>query len=360
MAEAGEDQTRPLRGSFAWPSGRNSKSINLGLQGGGAHGAFTWGVLDRILEDGRLEIDGVSGTSAGAMNGVVMAAGLVRGGPDQAREDLERFWRTVSHDTRLNPLQRSLFDVLMSHWGLGYNPALMALDMLSSISSPYQFNPMNWNPLRDLLTDLVDFDAVHACKCIRLFVSATNVHTGRARIFQGEEVSADTVMASACLPLLFQAVEVDGVPYWDGGYMGNPVLSPFFKGCQAQDVLIVQVNPIERSRTPKTAREIHDRLNEISFNAPLIRELRHAEFVNDCLRRGELGGMGYREMFLHRVGGGNELAKFGAATKLTPEWSFLQDLRDIGRRAVDAWLDENFDAIGKRSTLELPQALTDG
>ena len=339
---------------FKWPGGRGHKRINLALQGGGAHGAFTWGVIDRILEDGRLEIEAISGTSAGAMNAVVTAAGLVHGGPEGARADLEHFWRTVSHDSQMSPLQRTLADAMLSSWSLDFNPALTALDMITRVASPYQLNPLNWNPLLDLLNRAVDFDAVRACNCIQLFISATNVHTGRARIFSGHEVDARAVMASACLPHLFQAVEIDGVPYWDGGFMGNPVLSPFFKNCETNDVLLVQVNPVQRGETPKTARDIQDRINEISFNAPLIRELRHVTFINECLRRGELQGLGYREIFLHRIGGCDELVEFTASTKLNAEWAFLTHLRDIGRAAATRWLDGTYDTIGEATTIDLP------
>lgn len=343
----------PYPGSFQWPGGPGRKRINLALQGGGAHGAFTWGVIDKILEDGRLEIEAISGTSAGAMNAAVTAAGLVHGGPDRARADLEQFWRTVSNDAKLSPIQRTLVDVLLSNWSLEYNPALTAFDLLSRVASPYQLNPLNWNPLRELLERAVDFDAVRACDCIKLFVSATNVHTGRVRVFTGDQISADAIMASACLPFIFQAVEIDGVPYWDGGYMGNPVLSPFFEGCCANDVMVVQVNPIQRAETPRTAREISDRVNEISFNAPLIRELKHLEFINQCLRRGELEGLGYNEVFLHRIGGCDELIEYGASSKLNAEWHFLSRLRDVGRQAAATWLETGFAHVGERSTLRL-------
>jgi NTE family protein len=336
---------------FQWPTGSGRKRINLALQGGGAHGAFTWGVLDRILGDGRLQIAAVSGTSAGAMNGAVLAAGLSRGGPEGARAALKTFWKSVSRDAAMSPIQRTALDVMLSSWSLDHNPALTALDVMSRVFSPYQFNPLNWNPLRDLLAQSVNFDDVRACDCIDLFVTATNVHTGRARVFSGREVTVDAVMASACLPFLFQAVEIEGVPYWDGGYMGNPVLSPFFKAEEAADILVVQVNPISRENTPETAREIQDRVNEISFNAPLVRELRHAEFINERLRAGDLKGTGYREVFLHRVGGGDELQSFTASTKLNAEWAFLKHLRDIGREAATQWLERHCDDVGVRSTI---------
>lgn len=338
---------------WMWPTGPEVKRINLALQGGGSHGAFTWGVIDRLLQEPRLAIEAISGTSAGAVNAVVTAEGLQRGGPDEARRCLEAFWETISLGAAATPLQRSMFDVLMSHWSLDANPMLAMFEMMSRVVSPYQFNPLNLNPLRDLVAKHVNFDDVQHCACTEIYISATNVHTGRVKVFTGEEITADAVMASACLPYIFQAVEVDGVPYWDGGFMGNPVLFPFLEGSISRDIVIVQVNPIAREKTPVTAREIADRVNEISFNAPLIKELRHFDFINRAIRRGDLAGIGYTETYLHRIGGGDEIAHYPASTKLNAEWKFLKQLRDIGQTAADAWLSENFDRLGKESTMQL-------
>lgn len=336
---------------WQWPVGPDTKRINLALQGGGSHGAFTWGVLDRLLQEPNLAIEAVSGTSAGAVNAVVMAEGLHQGGPETARKSLRAFWENISVGARTSPIQRTMFDILMSHWSMDANPMLAMFEMMSRVVSPYQFNPLNLNPLRDLLAERVQFTDVQRCSCTELYISATNVHTGRVKVFTGEEISADAVMASACLPYIFQAVEIGGVPYWDGGFMGNPVLFPFLDCSVSPDVVIVQVNPIARETTPVTAREIGDRVNEISFNAPLIKELRHMDFINRAIRRGDLKGLGYRETYLHRIGG-TEISRYPASTKLNAEWSFLEQLRDIGIATADQWLKENFDALGKRSTLE--------
>jgi NTE family protein len=327
------------------------KRINVALQGGGSHGAYTWGVLDRLLEDERIEIEAISGTSAGAMNAVVMAEGLAEGGRSKAREQLAEFWEAVSVEARSSPIHRSVFDVLSSSWSLDFNPALAMMDMMTRVVSPYQFNPLNINPLKQMLLREVDFDRVQRCRKMRLFISATNVFTGQARVFTGRDVTVEAVLASACLPFMFQAVEIEGEPYWDGGYTGNPVLSPFFESCVSQDVLLVQINPIERRTVPTSAREIMDRVSEVSFNAPLLRELAHIEFINDCLRRGELFGRGYREVFLHRIGGDNELAGFSASSKMNAEWDFLQMLRDLGRAAAGDWLAANYDKLGQVSTM---------
>jgi NTE family protein len=333
------------------------KRINVALQGGGSHGAYTWGVLDRLLEDERIEIEAISGTSAGAMNAVVMAEGLVEGGRGKAREQLAEFWEAVSVEARSSPIHRSVFDVLSSSWSLDFNPALAMMDMVTRVVSPYQFNPLNINPLKQMLLREVDFDRVQRCRKMRLFISATNVFTGQARVFTGRDVTVETVLASACLPFMFQAVEIEGEPYWDGGYTGNPVLSPFFESCVSQDVLLVQINPIERRSVPTSAREIMDRVSEVSFNAPLLRELAHIEFINDCLRRGELFGRGYREVFLHRIGGGNELSEFSASSKMNAEWDFLKMLRDLGRAAAGDWLAANYETLGKASTMPVKSVI---
>jgi NTE family protein len=336
---------------WQWPDSPDIRTINIALQGGGSHGAFTWGVLDRLLEEKRIAIESISGTSAGAVNAVVIAEGLHHGGPDEARRRLEAFWKSIALGAQ-NPLQQSMFDILLSNWSLETNPMLAAFEMMSRVVSPYQFNPLNLNPLKELLEQRVDFTQVQACLCTQLYISATNVHTGRVRVFTGEEVTADAVMASACLPYIFQAVEIDGVPYWDGGYMGNPVLFPFLDGSISQDILIVQVNPIQREKTPTSAREIADRINEISFNAPLIKELRHIDFINRAVQSGDLKRQGYREVYLHRIGGGDEIARYPASTKLNAEWSFLRQLRDAGRETASRWLEANFDSIGRKSTMK--------
>lgn len=336
---------------WTWPTGPSMKSVNIALQGGGSHGAFTWGVLDRLLEEERLAIESISGTSAGAVNAVVLAEGLHHGGPKEARRRLEAFWRSISVGAQ-NPLQQTMFDVVLSNWSLEGNPFLAMFEMMSRVVSPYQFNPLNLNPLKELLEERVDFAQVQACQSTDLYISATNVRTGRVRVFTGAEVTADAVMASACLPYLFQAVEIDEVPYWDGGFMGNPVLFPFLDCSVSQDVLIVQVNPIHREKTPTSAREIADRVSEISFNAPLIKELRHIDFVNRAVQSGDLSAQGYREVFLHRIGGGDEIAQYPASTKLNAKWSFLQELREAGRKAATDWLALNFDAIGQKSTMK--------
>ncbi|MFG1462702.1 patatin-like phospholipase family protein [Xanthobacter sp. DSM 24535] len=332
------------------------KSISLALQGGGAHGAFTWGVVDRILQEDGLVISGISGTSAGAMNAVVLASGLAKGNREEARGALTQFWRDVSRDGRMSPIQRSAFDRLMGNWSLAKNPAYLAMEVAARFFSPYDFNPLNINPLREIIDAHVDFEAIRASD-LKVFISATNVHTGRARIFGHAEMSADAVMASACLPFLFQAVEIDGVPYWDGGYMGNPPLFPLYEKAEAEDIILVQINPVVREQTPRTAAEIQNRINEITFNASLLSQLRAIDHATQLIEQGlltrwTLGGSGYRRVRLHRIGNG-QLVDFDLSSKLNAEWAFLQHLRDVGRQAAEEFLTAHFDDLGKRSTLDL-------
>ncbi|MCB4770734.1 patatin-like phospholipase family protein [Ancylobacter sp. Lp-2] len=343
----------------------NLKPINLALQGGGAHGAFTWGVLDRLLEDGRIVVEGISGTSAGAMNAAVLASGLARGGNEGGREALANYWRAVSKDGRTSPLQRTLLDRLWGNWSLNMNPAYITFDVMSRFFSPYDLNPMNINPLMDLIEEHVDFDAVQSCSHVHVFISATNVHTGKVRVFSKRELTPSAIMASACLPFMFQAVEIDGVPYWDGGYMGNPAMFPFYDAVKTDDILLVQINPIIRRETPKTARDIQNRMNEITFNASLLAQLRAAEFVTRLLNEGKLshrhdGVEGYRNLRMHRIDGAEKLIALDASTKMNAEWEFLLFLRDIGREAADGFLERHYDDIGVRSTLDVHEELTRG
>lgn len=335
---------------------RTAKPLNLALQGGGAHGAFTWGVLDRLLEERRIEIDAISGTSAGAMNAVVLASGYQKGGREGARAALENFWRAVSRDGRMSPIQRGVMDKLLGNWSLDKNPFFLAMDVATRFVSPYDFNPFNINPLRDVLEREVDFEALRKNRDIRIFLSATNVHTGKVRVFQGKEITADVVMASACLPFLFKAVEIDGTPYWDGGYVGNPPLFPFFRSGEGGDILLVQTNPVLREQTPQSAREILNRMNEITFNSSLASEFRAIGYVNrmlgsKLLRR--FTGRAAAEIRLHRIAAGEEFLDLTSSSKFNVDWSFFQHLRDIGRADTDAFLKKHYRAIGRRSTLDL-------
>jgi NTE family protein len=348
------------------PSAKSSpkKSINLALQGGGAHGAFSWGVIDKLLEDGRLNIEGISGTSAGSMNAVVFAYGRRIGGTDGARERLASFWKAVSDaGQRYSPVRPSPWDKFF-FGDEDFSPAFEIFKRTVDNFSPYQLNPANWNPLLDVLQSEVDFDVLNSCKETKLFLSATNVRTGKVRVFNTQEITAKSVMASAALPQLFQAVEIDSEHYWDGGYMGNPSLFPLFYETSTGDVLIVHINPIERPNIPKSPTEIYDRVNEVTFNASLIKELRAVAFVQKLLDEGWIKDQ-YREQLkyvrIHSLRAEKSLGDLGAASKFYSDWKFLQGLRDLGRDEAAAWLDKNFHDIGKRSTVDLrAEFLTSG
>lgn len=329
------------------------KSINLALQGGGSHGAFTWGVLDYFMEDGRVSVEGITGTSAGAMNAAVLAQGYLDGGIDGAREALEQFWRQVAYMGRMSPIKRSPLSILTGNWGMDDSPAYLMLDLFSRVASPYDTNPLNINPLLELVESTIDFEKVRACSALKLFVAATNVHTGKIKVFNREELTADMLLASACLPTYFQAVEIDGVPYWDGGYVGNPPLYPLFDTTKSRDAIIVQINPIERNETPKSAQEIQNRINEISFNSSLLRELRAIDFVTRQLREDKLDTNRYSEILVHRIEATEQINPLSASSKVNTEWLFLTQLRDIGRASAKAFLDEHYESLDKESTLDL-------
>jgi NTE family protein len=332
------------------------KRINLALQGGGTHGAFTWGVLDHLLEDGRLAVEGISGTSAGAVNAVMLADGLRAGGADEARKRLSDFWRAASIGGDLPPLQRAVANRLFSLLPSADSPTLDWLTVWSRYLSPYDVNPLNINPLKDLVERFVDFDALRA-DSRPIFIAATNVQTGRLHIFPHEKISAEAVMASACLPAVFQAVEIDGVHYWDGGYVGNPVIYPFFRSTESEDILIVQINPLVRRKVPTSTREIMARVNEITFNAPLMAELRAIEFVNRQIDAGRLprgtGAGEYRRINVHRIVLEGLGERFSSASKLRNDYDSFQLLRKLGQRSARRFLDAHYADIGAQSSIDL-------
>jgi len=336
------------------------KHINLALQGGGALGAFTWGVLDHLLEDGRLKIEGISGASAGAVNAIMLADGLARGGPDEARKRLADFWRAASLAGNLPEVQRRAVDRLFSFWPIEDTPVGLWMQALTRYLSPYDFNPLNINPLKDLIGRFVEFDAVRACKDIELFVSATNVRTGQLRVFRRDEMTADMVAASACLPHLFRAVEIDGEPYWDGGYVGNPSLYSLIGATQTENLLLVQINPLERKQVPKKQDEIMARINEITFNASLMSELRGITFVGKLIDEGKLprgiGAGQYRRINVHRVALSGAAQTLDAASRLNTDFDFFEMLRNNGRRAARRFLDAHYDDIGVRSSVDFEAA----
>jgi len=330
---------------------RDPVLVDFALQGGGSHGAFTWGVLDRLLEETWLKVEAISGTSAGAMNAAVLVSGWMKGGAEGARAALDAYWKRVAEAAKFSPLQRSPVDRLMNRWTLDTSPAYLAMDLMTRVLSPYSLNPFGLNPISSILSESIDF--LHlADSPIKLFITATNVHTGRGRIFRNPEITADVLLASACLPTMFQAIEIDGEPYWDGGFAGNPTITPLVRESDAHDSILVQINPRERRDTPRTASEILNRLNEISFNAPLMKELRMIALLRQSADPGTGEGARWAGMRTHRIMT-DKLAEFGASSKLSAEWGFLTLLKEEGRRSAEAFLAAHGEDVGKRSTTDL-------
>ncbi|WP_295457959.1 patatin-like phospholipase family protein [uncultured Thiodictyon sp.] len=334
---------------------REPVPVDFALQGGGAHGAFTWGVLDRLLQEPWLAIDGLSGTSAGAMNAAVLSDGYAEGGAEGARAALERFWKRVSDGALLSPLRRSPLDILMGSWTMDNSPAFVAMDLAARLFSPYDLNPGGFNPLQDILAKSIDFKRL-AQSPIKVFVNATNVRTGRPRVFRNADLTPDALLASACLPMMFQAIEIDGDAYWDGGFSGNPTMSSLVRESSADDTILIQINPVERPGTPRSARDILNRENEIAFNAPLLKELRMMALLRKVADPGQSEGALWASMRLHRIAS-PAMVDLGYSSKLNAEWAFLCMLRDEGRKCAETFLEQHGADLGYRATFDIDYLL---
>ncbi len=341
------------------------KPINLALQGGGAHGAYTWGVLDYLLEDDRLDFEGVSATSAGAMNAAALAYGKTQGGAEQARETLEDFWKEISRAGQVfSPVKRTPWELsaglnpFMPNWSLANSSAFAFFESFTRALSPYQFNPLNFNPLKDVIERTIDFDIVHACECVKLFITATDVQNGTAKVFQNKEIDHEVLLATAALPFLFQAVEIKDRFYWDGGYMGNPSLWPLFYHAESRDILMVHVNPISREEIPKESYAIDNRINEITFNASLLKELRAIDFVkkliNEDMLKDEYKDK-YKDILFHAIRADDVMCDLSIASKFDTDWNFLTYLRDLGRNQAKLWLEAHFDDVNERASINIQE-----
>ena len=332
------------------------RAVTLALQGGGAHGAFTWGVLDRLLEEDHIDIQGISGTSAGAMNALALAHGLLDG-RDSAKTALDDFWRSISEvgAAVFNPYQSTPLHSLNRAWNMDWSPASIWLDVMAQFVSPYQMNPLDTNPLRDLLNASFDFERLRQDGAIRLFVCATNLQNNKLRIFENEDLNADTILASACLPQLHRAVEIEGAYYWDGGFVGNPVLKPLISTCETDDIIIVQLNPTKRDDLPITSKDIMDRLNEVTMNSSLMRELDHINTLTRLVKEGVIKDKRFREVYVHRIADPEVMSTLGISSKNNTAWNFLTYLKTAGRDAAEAWLKDHGRQIGKSSTLDLDE-----
>ena len=335
------------------------KKVGIALQGGGAHGAFTWGVLDRLLEEEHLVADAMCGTSEGAINAVVCAYGLHVSGPEKAKELLEKLWLKVSQTGSF--FKPSAIDKLFGNGDIYNSPGYMMFNNMTQYMSPYNFNPFNYNPLRDILTDLIDFEDLTKYNKKKLFICATNVKTNRAKIFSNKDITVDAVLASACLPQLFQAVKIDDEYYWDGGYMGNPPIFPIITNTNLHDILLIKINSVNINSVPTTARDIADRVNEISFNSSLINEMKLIHYRNELLRNGILktDDKQNREIFVHTISGYEALSQLSYSSKMNTSWEFLLDLKERGRQTASKWLEGDYKQVGIKSTFDVEEHFFD-
>ncbi len=332
------------------------KKINLALQGGGAHGAFAWGILDKLLEDGRLDIDGICATSAGTMNACALAMGMHKGGKEKAREVLhDLWWKIHEAGQQFNPVQRMPWEQIAGY-DMRNSLAYFMFDSITRLFSPYDLNPFDMNPLRDIVEEFVDFETLRKCDCVKLFISTTQVRNGKVRVFNTDEMTLDVVMASAALPILYKAVEIDGEDYWDGGYTGNPALFPLFYETNTRDVLVVHLNPVNRPETPVRAPDIMNRINEISFNSSLLKEMRAISFVkrllDDDMLKDEYKNK-FKNVLVHCIQSDKAMCDLSVASKFNSDWDFLTDLRDRGRTMMEDWLKEHYDDVGVRPSVNL-------
>lgn len=330
------------------------KRLSIAMQGGGAHGAFTWGVLDRLLQEKDLIVEGVSGTSAGAMNAVSTAQGIMEGGNEGARKLMDKYWRLMSDKGRTSPFKPGFLDVLMGKYTMHNSPGFLAFDFVSKVMSPYQLNPAGTDPLKDLCEKLFNFDKLNSNKTVKIFMAATHVYTGKIKIFSNinEELSIETLLATACLPTIHNAVMVKGDYYWDGGFSGNPAIYPLIRNCETSDVMIIKLNPTHRPRLPVTASEISDRLNEISNNLSIMREIRAMHFITELIDSGNVKPGTLKRLHVHLVEDEKVFQDLGWSSKLNTDLDFLLHLKEAGRIAGDKWLEKNWEFIGKKGTAD--------
>jgi NTE family protein len=333
----------------ARPAGE--KCINLALQGGGSHGAFTWGVLDRLLEEPRLSYEGITATSAGAFNAVALADGLAAGGREGARKALRTYWHRVAELSSQGIFRPSPLDKADPDHGLKHSPGYLFMESLTYFASPYQMNPFNFNPLKDLLAETIDFKRLREQQLVKLFICATNVETAKVKVFHGSELDVDHVLASTCLPLMMQAVEIDGACYWDGSFTGNPAIFPLIYECNTPDILMVHITPAQRPGVPKTSPSIMNRMQEISFNVSLIREMRTIAYVTKLVETNNLPDVARR--YVHLIEAEDLIRELAWSSRLNGDWDFLKQLHDLGRKRADQWLAANFDSVGVKSTVDL-------
>ncbi|HYB50113.1 MAG TPA: patatin-like phospholipase family protein [Burkholderiaceae bacterium] len=333
---------------------KGCRTINLALQGGGAHGAFTWGVLDSLLEDGRMQFEAISGTSAGAMNAVVLAHGLLEGGRPAARAALQKFWTAVAA-----AMPPGATAATADGQGVTLTPAFRRMLQWANTISPERINPFDRNPLRDILGSQLDFERLRAHAPVKLFVAATNANSGKLRLFRSEEMTVETVLASACLPTMHRAVEIDGEPYWDGGYSANPAVFPLFYECRSQDILLVLLSPLKYKQTPISAQDIRERILEFGFTATFLREMRMFAHLRDYVERSwfRIGRFERRvaKTRFHVIDAQEFMSELTAETKLAVNLQFFSALKELGRQRAQTWLQQHFDSVGRKSSVAISE-----
>lgn len=335
------------------PPKDGKKRISIAMQGGGSHGAFTWGVLDRLLEEKDLVVEGVSGTSAGGMNAVATALGIQNGGNQGGRELLTEFWKNMSDSGKSSMFKPGVMDILSNKYTLHNSPGFLFFDFISKVMSPYQLNPFGSNPLKDIIEQVFDLEKLHNFDLVKVFLAATHVYTGKIKIFSNEDLSVETLLATACLPTVYSAVMVKGEYYWDGGFIGNPAIYPLIYNCNTSDIMIIKLNPTHRRRLPITASEIGDRLNEITNNTSIVREMRSVHFITKLIDTGVIDPTKMKRLHMHLIEDEAAFQDLGWSSKLNTEMDFLTYLFDAGRKAADKWIEKNYDDIGKKTTFDL-------
>jgi NTE family protein len=331
------------------------KKVALALQGGASHGAFTWGVVDRLLQDGRIDIEGISGTSAGAMNAAAIAQGFIKGGEEGARAELRRYWQAVSSLGSTSPFQPSLIDLMIGKHGVAHNPGTIFMNMLGQMFSPKQLNPLGINPFKYFLEGFFDCKKLSESDKIKLFLCATNARTTKLKIFENKEITPDAMLASACLPLMFEAVEINGEHYWDGGYIGNPAIYPLINKCDSQDIIVVLLSPVHIDQVPETKEQITARLNRITFISTMVREMRMIDFVTDLIDQGAIKSNKLKRVNMHIIQNEDFFLGLDESSHYNTQWYFLEHLYQEGVRTAERWIKENFDDIGRRSTADLQE-----
>lgn len=331
----------------------DKKRISIAMQGGGAHGAYTWGVLDRLLEEKNLIIEGVSGTSAGGMNAVATAQGIITGGNEGGRELLDKYWRTMSSKGRSSIFKPGILDILAGKYTMHNSPGFLMFDFMSKLLSPYQMNPLGTDPLKDLVEELFDFETLKESDKVKIFLAATHVYTGKLKIFSNKDLCTEALLATACLPTIHNAVMVKGEYYWDGGFIGNPAIFPLIYNCETADIMIIKLNPTHRTRLPITSSEIGDRLNEITNNTSIVREMRSIHFITKLIDQGIIPKDKMKRLHMHLIEDESEFHDLGWSSKLNTDIGFLTHLFEAGRKSANKWLEKNFDNIGKKTTADI-------